>query len=163
MGGCHPPPAGCPPTCLTHSHHLLRFAGQGFTAARFSVHTLVLHLFHMAACGFSTVSSVCDSGSGEAPMSRGKQGENNVEFGSLLKCLKLYVTFVRLCGEGTVFVSDSDITASSPEVTCRGDGAVSLSTLSRGLHWMLHVEYHITLSPFFFLLPLGFTFDLIWH
>lgn len=67
LRGCHPPPAGCPPTCLTHSHHLLRFAGQGFTAARFSVQTLVLHLFHMAACGLPTVSSVCDSGRGRPP------------------------------------------------------------------------------------------------
>lgn len=33
--GCYPPPPGCPPTCLTHSHHLLRFAGQGFRTAHF--------------------------------------------------------------------------------------------------------------------------------
>lgn len=33
--GVPPPPLGCPPTCLTHPDHLLRFAGQSFRTALF--------------------------------------------------------------------------------------------------------------------------------
>lgn len=63
--GSHLPSLGCPPTSLTHLHHLLRFAwrAQGLTPTApptspfffFSTHTLMWHLLHMTACGLPAV------------------------------------------------------------------------------------------------------------
>lgn len=91
-GGCHPPPPGCPPTCLTYSHHLLRFAGQGFRTAHFLYQHSCGICFTWLPVACLLFSSVCDC---RESVFWGKEEQNNAEFVSSLKCLKLQLTVVR--------------------------------------------------------------------
>lgn len=99
--GCHPPPPGCPPTCLTYSHHLLRFAGQGLRTAHFLYRHSYGICFTWLPVACLLFSSVCDC---RESVFWGTRGTKQGRICQFIEKLETAVDSWAVCSEATVFV-----------------------------------------------------------